>query len=328
METQSSVARGATSLYVANVAVLLANTAYFLVLTNILHSTIDVGVVTALNIMIWLLVTICIFAQPVTLQSPIPAPLAVLKFVPEIFFKGAAGGVGRLFRHSLIMTGGMALAVALILNAVPQLVVPLVGGEAVLPVFIRLSAADVFALSLGQICLGMMIAGGDLRRASGYIVAWSVARYSIASILLFHYTITGVLVGFIIGDIFLLIVTFLRSRHDLRATSSTGFSSVELFRYSLYTLLSALMGFAINQADKLFTLARQGLRELAIYNVAIVASTLAGFAPYALLTVLLPALSALRATNRIKESRQMIRAYTRYVSILSLIHISEPTRPY
>jgi hypothetical protein len=74
LETQASVAKGAPSLYIANIIVLIANALYFLVLTNILRSTLDVGIVTALNIMIWLLATVCILAQPVTLQSPVPAP--------------------------------------------------------------------------------------------------------------------------------------------------------------------------------------------------------------------------------------------------------------
>ena len=98
LETQASVAKGATSLYVANVVVLVANTLYFLVLTNFLHSTLDVGIVTALNIMIWLLVTVCIFAQPITVQSPVPAPLAVLKFLPELIAKNARTGAAKLFR--------------------------------------------------------------------------------------------------------------------------------------------------------------------------------------------------------------------------------------
>jgi len=40
---ESKVARGASSLYIANVVVLVANTLYFLVLTNVLRSSKDVG---------------------------------------------------------------------------------------------------------------------------------------------------------------------------------------------------------------------------------------------------------------------------------------------
>ena len=56
--------------------------------------------------------------------------------------------------------------------------------------------------------------------------------------------------------------------------------------------------------------------ELAIYNVAIVAASLAGFAPFALITVLLPALSSLHASKEFKQMHEMVRSYTRYVSIV------------
>ena len=46
MEHSSAVARGASSLYLAKIATLLAGTVYFFLLTNLLHSTLMVGVVT------------------------------------------------------------------------------------------------------------------------------------------------------------------------------------------------------------------------------------------------------------------------------------------
>lgn len=317
METQASVAKGATSLYIANVVVLLANTLYFLILTNILRSTLGVGIVTALNLMIWLLVTICILAQPVTVQSPIPAPLAVLKFLPELLAKKARPGAAKVFRVSLAIATAIGGTIAAILIVYPGLVIPLLGGKSVLTNYVQLSGVDVLVLSLGQVCIGALIALGDMKSATVYIIVWSVARYALASLLLVTYAIVGVLVGWIIGDAILLTIALEKSIRILRVTGGKStFSFAELSRYSLYTLLSALIGFAINQADKVFTLVQQGLQELAIYNVAIVAASFAGFAPYALITVLLPALSALRASNKRREMRQMIRAYTRYVSIV------------
>jgi len=316
LESPFSVARGATSLYIANVVVLLANTLYFLVLTNILRSTLDVGIVTALNIMIWLLVTICILAQPITVQSPIPAPLAVLKFIPEMLAKNSRTASVKIFKISLAFAGIVSGGLAVILVVSPNVAILLMGGE-VLPEFVRLSAVDVFLLSLGQICLGTLIALGDMKRATSYIILWSIARYALASLLLVPYSIVGVLLGWILGDALFLIAALLTSIRDIHASSdNSGFSLYQLSRYSFYTLFSALMGFGINQADKIFALAQRGLQELAIYNVAIVAASFVGFAPYALLTILLPTLSALCASRKTKDMREMIRSYTRYVSIV------------
>lgn len=317
METQASVAKGATSLYVANIVVLVANTLYFLVLTNFLHSTLDVGIVTALNIMIWLLVTVSILAQPIAQQSPVPAPLAVLKFIPELVTRKARSGASKLLMASLVLTAAIGGVIAAVLIAFPGLVIPLIGGQAVLSSYVRLSGVDVLVLSMGQVCIGALIALGDMRSATLYLILWSVVRYALASVLLLTYGIGGVLVGWILGDAVLLAFALQRSFRNLHGDSGRGeFSLSELMRYSLYTLVSAFIGFAVNQADKIFTLARQGLPELAIYNVAIVASSFAGFAPYALLTVLLPALSALHAAKRTGKMHEMIRAYTRYVSVV------------
>lgn len=317
METQASVAKGATSLYVANVVVLMANTLYFLVLTNFLHSTLDVGVVTALNIMIWLLVTVSILAQPIAVQSPIPAPLAVLKFLPELLTKKARSGAAKLLTASLVLAAAIGGTIAVVLIVSPGLVVPFLGGQAVLSSYVQLSGVDVLVLSLGQVCIGALVALGDMRSATAYIILWSVARYALASLLLVTYAIGGVLTGWIIGDAVLLVMALQKSIRALRAGGGRPtFSMSDLLRYSLYTLLSALIGFTINQADKIFTLAKQGLPGLAIYNVAIVAASFAGFAPYALLTVLLPALSSLHAAKRTRQMHEMIHAYTRYVSIV------------
>jgi O-antigen/teichoic acid export membrane protein len=315
-----SVAKGATSLYAANVVVLVANTLYFLILTNILRSTTDVGVVTALNLMIWFLVTVCIMAQPITVQSPIPAPLAVLKFIPELIAQKARSGAGRIFRLSIGISLVISLVIAAILLAVPSLVVPLLGGTSVLSEYVQLSAVDVILLSLGQVCIASLIAVGEMRGATVYIILWSLLRYALASILLFSYAINGVLIGWIIGDGVLLIIAVRSSMRAFRpeGKTATDFSAVEFGRYSLITLVSALIGYAINQADKLFTLAQQGLPQLAIYNVAIVAASFTGLAPFALSTVLLPALSSLHASSQTAGMKDLVGHYSRFVSIIVL----------
>ncbi|MGP8069983.1 MAG: lipopolysaccharide biosynthesis protein [Candidatus Bathyarchaeia archaeon] len=312
-----TVARSATSLYIANVVVLVSNTLYFLILTNILRSTLGVGIVTALNLMIWFLVTVCLLAQPVTMQSPIPAPLAVLKFIPELIARKARSGAARMFMLSFGIAAAIALGIGAVLIASPSVVAPLLGGTAVLPIFIQLAAVDVILLSLDQVCFASLIAVGEMRRATIYIILWSAARYILASIFLLHYTITGVLVGWIMGDGVLLAVALRRTIGTFGiARGGAEFSVAEFVKYSSITFVSALIGYAVNQADKLFTLAQQGLPQLAIYNVAIVAASFSGMAPYALTTVLLPALSSLHAANEVQEIRQLVRLYSRYVAII------------
>jgi len=321
VQLETSVAKGATSLYVANVVSLVANTLYFLILTNILQSTVQVGVVTALNIMIWLIVTVCILAQPVVMQSPIPAPLAVLKFLPELLATGEHKSAKKIFNASLAFSGLLAGLVACMLMVFPNLVIPFLGGQAVLPLFVRLAAVDMLVIVIGQVGIGVLIALADVKGASTFILLWSLVRYASAAILLIPYAVVGVLMGWVMGDAMLLVLALWRAKSKFNVQEKerkSDFSLRGFAEYSLYTLVSALIGFAINQADRIFTLARQGLGELAIYNVAIVAASFAGFAPYALLTVLLPALSSLHASDKLVEMRSMIHDYTRYVSIVVL----------
>ena len=317
VQSRVAVARGATTIYVANVVGLVANTLYFLILTNVMRSTVNVGVVTALNLMIWLLTAVSILAQPVTAQSPVPAPPAVLKFIPELIARKAHSAARRAFQASLTSSALIAMVIGGILVVSPNIAIPLLGGNSVAPLFVQLAALDVIVLSLGQICLASLMSTGDMRSAGGYMILWSVLRYSFASGLLFNYAIGGILIGWIVGDGLLLLIALRRTLMDLRSDTVGGeFSFTDFLHYSFYTLLSALLGYAVNQADKLFTLAEQGLSRLAIYNVAIVAASFAGIAPYALTMVLLPTLAALYAAKKTGEVRQMVRQYSRYVSII------------
>ena len=175
MKAQASVARSATSLYAANIIVLVANTLYFLVLTNFLRSTLGVGIVTALNIMIWFLVTVCILAQPIAMQSPVPAPLAVLKFIPELLAKRARSGAGKLFTASLAFSLVIGGVIASVLMAAPTLIIPFLGGQAVSLTYVRLSGVDVLVVSLGQVCVGTLIALGEMKSATLYLILWSAA---------------------------------------------------------------------------------------------------------------------------------------------------------
>jgi len=316
-ESRVAVARGATVIYVATMVALVANTLYFLVLTNLLRSTLDVGIVTALNLMIWLLVAVSILAQPVTSQSPVPAPPAVLKFIPELTARRAQSGARRAFWASVTSCALVALVIAAILVIWPGIAVPFLGGSSVKPLFVQLSAVDVIVLALDQICIASLMSTKDMRGAAGYTILWSALRYGFASALLFNYAIEGVLIGWVIGDALLFTIVFRRVLAVLpRGVGGSRFSLADFLRYSFYTLLSALLGYTINQADKLFTLAERGLSQLAIYNVAIVAASIAGIAPFALTMVLLPTLSTLYASGQTDEMGQIVRHYSRYVSVI------------
>jgi O-antigen/teichoic acid export membrane protein len=317
MEHTSAVARGASSLYLANIATLLAGTVYFILLTNLLHSTLTVGVVTAMNILIWFLVMFCVLATPIVNQNPIPAPLAVLKFIPELLAKNNRPGAMRVLRASLWIALIISLMIAGLLYLATPLVIPLLGGSAVLPNFVHLVGFDVVVVAVGQVGVAAVIALGKTNSAARSIWIWAIARYGLASILLIPLGVVGVLVGWILGDLTLVFFSLnkcLRENYAPITHSPIPFRS--LMSYSGYNLAAALMGFAISFADRLFTLSTQGLSPLAVYNVAIMATTIASSASYALVTVMLPALAGLFAAQNLNELHRLVRLNTRYLSLL------------
>ena len=322
MQERVAVGRGGISLFAANVIALFANTLYYVLLTNRLGSTTEVGVVTSLSILIWFLVVICVFAQPIVYVGSIPAPLAVLKFIPEFLAKNERNGALQVFKSALVSSTLIGVIVLTVLGSLPSIVIPFLGGQAVLPYFVQLSAIDILVISIGQICLGSVIALGDTNVGGLYIIIWSVARYGLASILLWYFAIAGVLVGWICGDSVLLLLAMVRTMKRLSGQTGVGsFSARDWVHYSTYTLFAAIVSFVINQADRLITLSEQGLSRLAIYNVAMAGASVASYAPYALVTAFLPVVAALFAENKTQELHGIIRSYTRYVS-LSVMPVS------
>ena len=316
MEESVAVGRGGVSLFVANITALIANTLYYVFLTNRLGSTIQVGVVTSLSILIWFLVVICVFAQPIVYVGSIPAPLAVLKFIPEFLAKNERNGALQVFKAALFSSTLLGLVVVVVLGSLTSTVIPFLGGQAVLPYFVQLSAIDILVISMGQICLGSVIGLGDTNVGGLYIIVWSIVRYALAAILLWYFAIAGVLVGWICGDFVLLLLAIQRTLKRLSGQTGAGsFSAKDWAHYSLFTLFAAIVSFVINQADRLITLSEQGLSRLAIYNVAMAGASVASYAPYALVTAFLPVVAALHTGNKIEELHGIIRSYTRYVSI-------------
>lgn len=309
--------RGTASLFLANMISLVAGTLYFVFLTNLVRSTVEVGILTSLNILVWFFVLVCLLAQPVVQGGPIPAPMALLKFVPKFLAKNERNAANRVFMVSLAFAALSGAIIAAILVSLPGLVISIIGDSAVRPMYVRLAAGEIIVVSISQVCLGAIYAVGDTRSGSTLIIVWSICRAAFASILLIPFGIVGVLIGWIGSDLVLFLAALRKTLgHFVGQVGIGSFSGKDFAGYGLYTLLAAMLGFVINQADRLIALSQMGLSGLAIYNVADVGAGVAGYAPSALITILLPALAALSASDRTRGMPDIIRSATRYVSLL------------
>jgi hypothetical protein len=128
----------------------------------------------------------------------------------------------------------VGLVIVGVLFSLPSLVTPFLGGGAVLPDFVRLSAIDILVLSVGQICLGAVIALGYTTAGAIYIIIWSIVRSALPTVLLVSYGVGGVLTGWIGGDLALLLLAMSRTlRNFWGEVGVDKFSAKNLARYNM-----------------------------------------------------------------------------------------------
>ena len=305
---ETTVARGAASLYAASVVILLLNTGYFIVITNILPTT-DIGIIAALNIII-------LFFGAV---STLSLPSAVTKFIPEFLVRGELGKAKGSFRKSLVVVLAVTTAIAASLALGSQgVALALFKGQAA-PIWIILAAADVWFYSLTQFFLSTMIGLNQIPRASFFQTLGFTVRYAIGgSLVILGQGISGVLAGFVIGDALMLLLAASTSVRSLRGDTD-NVSLPLLLGYSAPLLVSVLISFGISQIDKVFTwLTRAAISELGIYNIAVGASTIAAAAPIAVTTALVPTLSSLDAKEDSSTFVSLSKVYTRYVALIAI----------
>ena len=305
---ETTVARGAASLYASSVVILLLNTGYFIVITNILTPS-EIGVIAALNIII-------LFFGVV---STVSLPQALVKFIPEFLGKGEPNKAKGSFKASLVLVVGLSSAVAASLALTSgAAALALFKGEA-LPIWITLAALDLWLFSLSQFFLATLIGLNQIPRASFFqTIGFALRSISGGSFVIFGQGISGVLVGFIIGDALTLILSASRSFRSLRGDANEVPIKM-LLGYSAPLLVAGLISFGISQIDKVFTwLTRVAISELGIYNIAVGASTIAASAPIAVTTALVPTLSSLDARQESLNFRNLSRVYTRYVSLIAM----------
>jgi O-antigen/teichoic acid export membrane protein len=318
LDIEAKVARGAASLYLASIVTLLLNTAYFVVLTNLLGSlTAEVGVVTLLNILITLTATVSNLALPLGGTGVTGTPPAVSRFVSEYSGGGNGGRAAwRILVYSLAIALVSSIVSSFLLFSSPRLFgIRDSQGQSAL----FFAGVDAVVFSLGQLGAYALIGVGKPVTAAYALLASNMVRYSAASVLLSILGLFGIFLGFAIGDGVLLVIGLPIS---FRAISRLGRSKIDgklVLTYMLSVLASSLIGFGIGQIDKLIALFQAGAAsfvQLAIYNVGIAGAAIATFAPNAVTNVLVPSLSSIPLTET-DTRRKLIQDYTRYVTFVA-----------
>jgi O-antigen/teichoic acid export membrane protein len=318
LRADTVVARGAVSLYAATTVTLVLNVAHFVILANLL-STLEIGVLAGANILLLAYGTVIGLALP----------QAVLKYVADFSGSESGGAAREVVWLSLKLTLVLAtpVAVAMYLYARPLAEVLL--GSPEQTIVLQLTAADSWLFVLSQVFLASLYGLNRIPRASAIQAGSAGLRFTAAAALvLLGLGLPGALIGYVVGDITLLGLGLLAAlRYLPKATGGKDalISARVLLAFSLPLTVSALIIFGITQLDKIYVWIRpflqlgQGvaLSDLAIYNIAAAAASIAAHAPNAITTALVPSLSPLSLDKDRAEFAKLAKQYTRYVALLA-----------
>ncbi len=313
---ETTVAKGATSIYLSNVIILGLNTVYFIIIANLLSTT-EIGIMAGMQLIIFGFSTLSNLSLPQIIPSNLMLPQAVAKIIPEFLGRGEKGKATRSFIVVAFIVLSIATVLSLMLVILADPVsLTLFRGEAEVS-WIYLLALDTWLFTINQLFYGGLVGLKRIPQASLYLIISFAVRYILgASLVISGQGILGLLTAFILGDSVFLALSSVSCIKPLW-THTEPVSSRFILDYSLPLLVASLIIFGVTQLDKLFAFLQLELSDLGIYNVAVTASTIGSFAPNAITTALVPSLSILEANSKIDEFKMLARKYTRYVALIA-----------
>ena len=314
---QDGVARGATGIYFSNIVSMFASTAHFVVLTNLLSTT-EVGIISGIQIIAYLVSTLSNFALPQPIMTSLPIPHALSKFLPQYYGSGQRAKAVGAFRVSFAITLLLIIPLtALIFLGAEPIAVFVFHGKAE-PFWIQLSSFEVLFFTLNQFFFAGLVGLGRSGRAGLLYSISLIGRFGLAALLVFlGFNVAGAIIGYIIGDVLLVLLVAPILFSSLGGKSeSIPASTVAKFSFPL--LISSLIVFGVTQIDKIFALFELGLPELGIYTVSVAAATIGAYAPNAFSTALVPVLALMLGRNDQASFKSLSKVYTRYVTLLGM----------
>jgi len=312
LDVQTKVARGASSLYAANVVATVFNTAYFVLLTNVLAPQ-EVGLVSLLNIIVIAIGTVAIVGSPMV-GAGLSSPPAVARFLAQYTTSGGGRAARKIVLTSFLLCAAISVGLASVL-CYPQVArsvsYPL-GSGAVL-----FAAVDAVLFSLGQISAFAVVGVGRAGTAGLVLGLSVVVKYSVASFLLFSgFGAQGVFVGFSAGDFALLAGSLPIAIGSALRGGDSRVEGRAIFGYMSSVLPSSLVGLAVNQTGKLLAFFHGSFSDLAVFNVAAVSAGVVAQGPTALTNAMVPTLAGLGEDGP-SARREVISSLARYVSLVA-----------
>jgi O-antigen/teichoic acid export membrane protein len=293
--SEAKVARGGLFLLLGNSATIPIGILTLAFVARVI-SLEEMGIVVAFDIIIRFLKT---FSDP-----------GISDALTTYCAEGIGGGynVGPFIRKLLLVGGVIVSAASLGLFFFGRLVSPLVLGKVLSRDLIAVASGDVFLGCLAPYFDGAMLGLKHFKSMSLIeITGYSAKQLASVTLLLAGFGVTGILLGWILGDgLYLVGSVFVILRGPRGAASARTFNVdiKELLRFTGPAYGSRLVTFVSGSFDRLFALAALSADQLAVYGVAASIFGFVSAVPGIASSTLVPYF----AESRVKETPDALRA--------------------
>ena len=199
-DADTTVAKGATSIYFSNTVILGMNTVYFIIIAN-LFSTAEIGIYAGMQLIIFGSSTLTNLSLPQIIPTNIMIPHAVTKLIPEFLGRNEKGKATRSFFIILLISLSIATILTFLIYILAEPISQtLFRGEAEV-LWIHLLALDTWIFSMGQVFYGGLVGLKRAPRASLFLVISFAVKYILgASLVIAGQGLLGIIIAFVIGD--------------------------------------------------------------------------------------------------------------------------------
>ena len=304
-----ATARDATWLFIMNIVTAISGVVYFSFAARILPSSVELGILTFVTMIVMLLNTFGVFALP----------QAAVKFLAELRGKENIEG-GRAFFKLLTVAGLLcALGSAVLLLLLSGLLSLAFLGNLQNTLYLNLLALDIIPVILKNFFHRSLIGQQRIRQAGIAGIVGGMLRATLSILfLLGGFGISGIIIGWVIGNSVDAILCFLWSSRGYFGVGKTAVPRQDLISFTGPLYFSNILNYLNVTTDRFLLLLLLGVSALGVYSPALAAFAIISLLPTSISTALFPRFSEISAKASTKTTRNAARMAYRWLYLVFL----------
>ncbi|MEM3004572.1 MAG: oligosaccharide flippase family protein [Candidatus Bathyarchaeia archaeon] len=304
-DSSVNIMRGASLLVLDTSLSALVGVIAFALISRLISRS-EMGVMTAL-----LLLT-----STLQLVSSLGLPSAATKFISEAAAAEDTAAAAAVASHAIKTTLVAAFASSTLCFASSGVLSSLLLGTARHYQLFQVLALNIFFASLIPILTGILLGLKRLREIAIFGVAsFCLQQTLVVLLLLCHYGLFGVVVGWVVGNFFNFIASAMLIIRSLNLSEPNRFDLRVLLRYSWPLYPVAFVSLLDNWFDRVLFIGHS-LSELGIYNVAYKAFGYFYAMPIVVSDALFPHFSELRSREGLDRLSTAFKSTSRYLALI------------